>query len=197
MSDPADVAALRRLLVGQYDEFKRQLTRRLGSEDLAGDVLQETYLHLERPAPVRAVSSPRQYLLTVATNIARMGFRRDRRWSNLTELDAVLGFVDDTPDPLRSFEARQELKVLQDAFEELTPRRQRILFASRVEGVKLRDLAEELGLSQRAVEKELKAALMLCGLRLKRDIVQRFGPRPQEASMEDVDATDAGESRDD
>jgi RNA polymerase sigma factor (sigma-70 family) len=195
MSDSSSGAALRQLLVGQYDEFKKQLARRLGSEDLAGDVLQETYLHLARPGRLGVIRSPRQYLLTIATNIARMGFRRERRWANLSDLDEVLGFVDETPDPLRSFEARRELEALQRAFEELTPRRRRILFASRVEGVKLRELADEFGISQRTVEKELKTAVMLCGLKLKQGSSQQFGPRPQEASYEGTD--DAREVRDD
>ncbi|GGF42958.1 ECF sigma factor VreI [Aliidongia dinghuensis] len=197
MGESSNAAALRQLLVGQYDELKRRLARRLGSEDLAGDVLQETYLHLERPGPSGTVKSPKQYLLTIATNIARMGFRRERRSADLAELDAALGFADEAPDPLRNVEAREELAALQRAFAELTPRRRRILFASRVEGIRLRDLAAEFGLSQRAVEKELRAALMLCGLRLDREIVQRFGPKSQQASMESGDAENAGVPRDD
>ena len=39
MSSVADVARLRQLLVGEYDELRRQLTRRLGSEDAAREVL--------------------------------------------------------------------------------------------------------------------------------------------------------------
>lgn len=183
MTESADAATLRRTLVGHYDELKKQLTRRLGSEDLAGDVLQETYLHLERPAQIGTVRSPKHYLLTIATNIARMSFRREKRWTTMEDLDAVLGFVDETPDPLRSLEARKDVEILQRAFEELTPRRRRILFAARVEGMRLADLAEELGLSQRFVSEELKIALKVCGLRLKRDVIQRFGPHPREASL--------------
>jgi hypothetical protein len=106
MSSSASIAMLRQLLVGEYAELKRHLARRLGSEDLAGEVLQETYLHLERPARIGTISNPKRYLLTIATTIARMSFRRERRWTNLSELDAVLGFVDEAPDPLRSLEAR-------------------------------------------------------------------------------------------
>jgi RNA polymerase sigma factor (sigma-70 family) len=181
-SESANVSALRRLLLGQYDELKKQLTRRLGSEDIAREALQETFLHLERPLQISAVRSPKHYLLMIATNIARMGFRRDRRWASMLELDAAVGFVDEAPDPLRRLEARQDIEALKRALAELTPRRQRILFASRVEGVRLRDLAAELGLSERAVSKELKIALMLCGQRLKRDVPQRFSRLPREAS---------------
>jgi RNA polymerase sigma-70 factor (ECF subfamily) len=165
---------------------------------MARDVLQETYLHLERPARIGAMRSPKHYLLMIATNIARMSFRRDRRRANTVELEAALGLVDEAPDPLRRLEALQDLEALKRAFIELTPRRRRILFASRVEGVRLSDLAAELGLSERAVSKELKIALMLCGRHLKRDVVQRFGPRPQKAStfMEDMEDTKADPGQD-
>ena len=75
-------------------------------------MLRETYLHLERPARISALTDPKHYLLTVATNIARMSFRRERRRTSFSELDAALGFVDEAPDPLRSLEAREEFEAL-------------------------------------------------------------------------------------
>ena len=178
----ATLLQLRDHLVARYDEIKRQLTLRLGSADLAGDVLQETYLHLDRPAKIGVVRSPVSYLLAVATNIARMKFRRERGWISLEEVDAAVGLADEAPDPAHSAEAKLEMEALQRAFDELTPRRQRILVAARIEGRFLRDIAEELGVSQRLVEIELKHALEHCALRLGREIVQRFGPRTAAAS---------------
>jgi RNA polymerase sigma-70 factor (ECF subfamily) len=198
MSNPADVALLRQMLVGEYDDLRRQLTRRLGSEDVAREVLQETYLHLERPSRLSVVDSPRRYLLTIATNIARMKFRRERRLTSLTELDEVLGFVDEAPDPLHSLEARQEFEALKAAFGELSPRRRYILFASRLEGRKLREIADDLAVSQRFVEKELKAALIFCGTKVSRDVIQRFGPGAREVSSMGASSVEAAhENRDD
>lgn len=195
MSNAVNVAVLRQMLVGEYDDLRRQLTRRLGSDDVAREVLQETYLHLDRPSLLSVIDSPKRYLLTIATNIARMRFRRERRLTNLKDLDETLGFVDEAPDPLRSVEARQEFEALKAAFDELTPRRRYILFASRLEGRRLRDIAEELDVSQRLVEKELKAALIFCGSRINRDVVQRFGPGAGEASH--MDASSVRSTRDD
>jgi RNA polymerase sigma factor (sigma-70 family) len=197
MSSPTDAVLLQRLLVGDYDELKRRLTQRLGSEDLASDVLQETYIRLQRPARIGIVSSPKRYLLTIATNIARMRFRREKRWTSLSELDAAVGFVDETPDPLQSLEGRQDMEALKRAFDALSPRRQHILVASRLEGQRLRDIAAELGLSQRYVEKELKAALMQCGLIVKREVVRRFGPQGTQASENVSDPAAACELSDD
>lgn len=189
MTEPADAAVLRQMLVGEYDDLRRQLTRRLGSEDVASEVLQETYLHLQRPSRIAVIDSPKRYLLAIATNIARMRFRRERRQTSLPDLDEVLGFADEAPDPLRSLEARQEFVALKAAFDELTPRRRNILFASRLEGRKLRDIADELGVTQRFVEMELKEALILCGTRMRREVVQRFGPRVGETSVSETAMT--------
>jgi RNA polymerase sigma factor (sigma-70 family) len=195
MSNTANIAVLRKMLVGEYDDLRRQLTRRLGSDDVAREVLQETYLHLDRPSLLSVIDSPKRYLLTIATNIARMRFRRERRLVNLNDLDEALDFVDEAPDPLRSFEARQEFEALKAAFDELTPRRRYILFASRLEGRRLRDIADELYVSQRLVEKELKAALIFCGSKISRDVIQRFGPGTREASH--MDASSVRSTRED
>jgi RNA polymerase sigma-70 factor (ECF subfamily) len=123
MSNSADVTLLRQMLVSEYDDLRRRLMRRLGSEGVASEVLQETYLHIERSSLMSVIYSPKRYLLTIATNIVRMRFRRERRLTNLSDLDEGLGFVDEALDPLRSLEARQEFEALKAAFDELSPRR--------------------------------------------------------------------------
>jgi RNA polymerase sigma factor (sigma-70 family) len=173
---------LRDLLVARYDEIKWKLGRRLGNEELAGEVLQETYLHLGRPARIGTVRSPLHYILMIATNIARMRFRREKGWVSLDDVDQAVGLVDTAPDPAHSAEARSELAALQRAFDELTPRRRQILFAARVDGLRTGDIAVQLGISQRLVEMELKHALDHCALRLDRERVVRFGSAEQDAS---------------
>ena len=197
MTESDGVATLRELLVGQYEELRTLLARRLGSVDLADEALQETYLRLRRPAQIGAIASPRHYLLTIATNIARMSFRRSRRWADLSELDAVLGFADESPGPEQSLLARADLAVLQRAFDELTPRRRQIIFAARVEGVQLTRIAERMGISKTLVEKELKIALMFCADQVGREMVRKYGLRESQASRsEDVERMPP-ESRDD
>jgi RNA polymerase sigma factor (sigma-70 family) len=182
MSDTT-LLQLHRQLVAHYGEIKRRLIQRLGDHDLAEEVLQETYIHLTRPVEFGIVRSPTRYLLMVATNIARMRFRRERPWVNLEDVDAAVGLVDDAPDPARSAEARLELEALQSAFDELTPRRRHILIAARFDARNLKDIAAELGLSQRMVEIELKHALDHCALRLDRALARDFGSRPRNASQ--------------
>jgi RNA polymerase sigma factor (sigma-70 family) len=170
--------ALRQFLVLGYDDLRMRLTRRLGSAELAGDVLHETYLKLSQPATVGPVRSPKHYLLRIAMNIALKRLRRERRFFSLSDAKIALGVADDAPDPARASAARLELEALRRALGALPARQREILLASRLDAVPLREIAARHGISQRMVEIELRRALAHCALHLDREVIQRFGPRP-------------------
>lgn len=168
---------LRHLLTHDYDDLQRALTRRLKSAELAGDALQETFVELSAGTDLPTVQRPKSYVFRMAINIALRKIKSEKRTVSLADAIAAFDIADDAPDAERAIEAKTELEALQSAVKELTPRRRAILHAARVEGKSLRVIAEEIGISQRMVEIELKNALAHCALRLNRKIVQRFGPR--------------------
>ena len=105
-------AALRELLVGSYSELKARLTRRLGSAELASDVLQDTWLRLERASAMGPVRFPKSYLLRIAYNIALK-----RRWAaletvTLDDARSGLNLVDDAPDSAAIVESRADIAML-------------------------------------------------------------------------------------
>lgn len=169
---------LRRVFMLGYEDLRTRLMRRLGSAELANDVLHDTWLRIERSEFVGEVRSPRNYLLQVAFHAALARWRGDKKFVALSDAKMVIGLADDLPDPERTVAARSDVAILTRALGELTPRRRDILLASRLEGQPLRDIAAQLGISQRLVEIELKHALAHCALRLNRKVIQRFGPRP-------------------
>jgi RNA polymerase sigma factor (sigma-70 family) len=178
---------LRQLLLLNYDGLKTQLARRLGSVEDASDALQDTWLRLEGGGRIGDVRQLQPYLLRIAYNIALRRRQRDRASVTLDDARAALDLVDDAPDPERIAEAKSELAAIDDVLAELSPRQRDILLASRVEAIPLSEIAARHGLSQRMVEIELKFALMHCGWRLGRKIVQRFGPRsPKESHKRDA-----------
>jgi RNA polymerase sigma-70 factor (ECF subfamily) len=170
---------LRRAFLIGYEELKRRLTSRFGSADLASEALHETWLRIDQAGAAGAVQSPIPYLLRMAFNVALKRLGADRRTVTLDDAQAVLAIVDDAPDPERVTAVRLEAEALARALADLTPRRREILLASRIDGLMLREIAGRLGISQRLVEIELKHALAHCALRLHREVVQRFGPRPR------------------
>lgn len=174
--------ALRELLVDRYDHLRRLLTRRLGSEELARETLQETWVHLHRQGTIDSVASPSSYLLRTVLNVATDRARKESRLARRFEITAVLEMADETPGPEREAQARRDIAALEKALEELTPRRRAILLAARLDGLHLREIAERFGVSQRLVEIELKHAVDHCAQRLDRKVTRRFGPRPRETS---------------
>jgi len=176
---------LRRVFELGYDELRRRLIHRLGSAEFASDALHETWLQIERAAPVGPVHSPSNYLLRMAVNVALKRWGAEKRFVTLSDAKTAIGIADEAPDPERAILARSEIEVLARAIAELTPRRRDILLAARLDGAKLRDIAARLDISQRLVEIELKHALAHCALRLDREVIQRFGPRqPQDSLIE-------------
>ncbi len=165
------------LFMERHQEFRRRLKRRLGSDDLVNDILQETYLRVERMGDVAGgTRNPVGYLFRMALNVAADHRQADGRFLTGTEVEDLLHIADDALDPARVVQARMEVETLERALEELTARQRAILIAARVEEASHLEIARRFGISVRMVGKELKKALEHCGQRLERKVVQRFGP---------------------
>src|SRR5262249_24098719 len=149
---------------------------------IAQEILHETWLHLHREDEGEVIGNSAGYLMRTAIHLAADRRRKVSRRASRFEISAVLDMADDRMGPLEQVEGRQEVAALERALDELTPRQRTILLASRLEGTSLRRIADQLGISQRMVEIELKLALEQCASRLDRKLTRRFGPRPRETS---------------
>jgi RNA polymerase sigma-70 factor, ECF subfamily len=172
---------LRRIFLLGYDDLKLRLARRLGSVELAGDALHDAWLRLEDATPIGPVVRPRPYILRIAYNIALKRLHGQRDMVTLDEIREELNFVDDAPTPAQVMEARAEFDLLSQAAEELTPRRRDILFAARLDGDSVKSIADRFGISERAVARELRSAVLYCAQRVDRPFVQTRGRRPEES----------------
>lgn len=154
--------ALRQLLLSSYDEFRARLTQRLGSSELAGDAVQDTWLRLHHTKSIGSVSSPTSYLFRMALNAARDRLMSDRRYLTSVQIDNLFDLADEAADPAHVAEARSELQLVEQLIAELPPRQREILVAARLDGLPRREIAERLGISLSLVEKELKQAHEYC-----------------------------------
>ncbi|WP_219214279.1 RNA polymerase sigma factor [Variovorax boronicumulans] len=167
---------LRGLLVSRYQEFRGRLKRKFGSDEMADDVLHETWLRVRRMADPGPLQSPVAYLLRIAANVAEDRRVASGRLLDFVEVEELLHFADESHDPARISESRSEVHALERALAELPRRRREIFIASRVDETPHKDIALRHGVSVRIVEREVKAALVHCAGRLERDVIQRFGP---------------------
>ncbi|WP_268798223.1 RNA polymerase sigma factor [Pseudomonas huanghezhanensis] len=165
-----------RLFLASYEDIKGRLRRRLGSEDLANDVLQETFLRVDRMDDAAEVERPDAYLYRMALNVAADRRQADARLLTGEELEELLQPLDEYHDPSRIVGGQNEVSALIKALYELPSRRRQIFLAARLEEVPHVEISRRFGVSTRTVEKELKAALGHCADRLERKSIQRFGP---------------------
>ena len=169
------MAQLLKVLIDDYVALKRQLVRRLGSVDVADDVMQEAYLRLQRMDNVQPVQHPRTYLFRIALNIAADRRRSETRRLARSEIELLLRLERDELDPERIAEGRSSVRLLAEALEELSPRRRAIFVAARLEGIPHSEIAARFGISTRYLERELKQALDYCSEKLEMKLSQKFG----------------------
>ena len=163
----------RRLAEGEEEAFRQfharyfdRLYRFLlvvtgGREDEAREALQTTLLRVVRYA--RQHSSEEvfwSWLTVVARSAARDAGRKQRRYLALLGRFAHLGF---TREPQATSDNNERLgAALDESLVELTPFDRRLVVAKYIEGVTVKELSLETGLTEKAVESRL--------LRLRREL---------------------------
>jgi len=183
VSDP-NRRSLRETLSADYERLAGRLARRLGSADLAREVLHETFLRLDRVSEAVPVRSPRDYLFRTAINLANDRRKSERHLLSAREIAAITDISDDGPDPSIVVEGRLELQELDKALAELPERRRRVFMAAHIEQLPHRDIAILFGVNVRTIEFDLQHAMEHLSRRLGRKVNRRFGPRPKAASVE-------------
>lgn len=146
------------LLASTYPELKRRLTRRLGSPDRAQDALHDTFVRLQRAEIATEIRNPKAYILTTATHIASNSARKDTNHLSTSDLDRLLETPDEAPNPARAAEARSELAVVEQALQDLPPRRRAIFRRYWIEEASYKELALEFSLSERSIRNEVLLA---------------------------------------
>ena len=99
------------LFLTSYEDFRVRLRRRLGSEDLANDVLHETYLRVDRMETPPNLLRPNAYLYRMALNIAADRRQADARLLTGEEVEELLQIGDEALDPARVVGGQKEIKA--------------------------------------------------------------------------------------
>lgn len=164
MTQPIRTALAARLSQ-RYATLRDRLGRRLVSSDLASEALHDTWLRLNAGAELSPVDNPDAYLFRAALNSAAKLSARDRRWSDMVDIDTIFDLADDAPGPERIAIARSQIAALRRTLASL-PRRQREIFLqSYVGDATHADLAERYDVSVRTIQSELRSALLHVAMR--------------------------------
>ncbi|TAJ83422.1 sigma-70 family RNA polymerase sigma factor [Reyranella sp.] len=119
-----------------------------GSHAQAEDVVQEAWFRLKRANDFDLVQEPVAYLYRLVRNLAidtrRTLTRETARTASESDADVL---TDDQPSPEQAILARDELRVVLEALAELPERTRIAVRMNRMEGRKLQEVANHLGLS--------------------------------------------------
>jgi len=123
------------------------------------DLRQEIYVRVYESALQGVPDSPKAFLFAVARNLLSQRLRREQ----IVPIEAVadfeaLGTAIDAPGPETTVIARDELRRLQAALDQLPPRCREAFLMQQIDGFSRREIAERMGISDETVKMHLRNA---------------------------------------
>ncbi|MBY8822805.1 sigma-70 family RNA polymerase sigma factor [Sphingomonas colocasiae] len=122
----------------------------VGGRAQAEDVVQDAWLRIEQVERGRMLEEPLRYFYRVVRNLAldrRRALKRETRQDGTDSTAEIAEIQDEAPSPEDVALDRDELKRVVERMATLPERTRTALIMHRVEGRKLREIAEHLGIS--------------------------------------------------
>ena len=137
-----------------------------GASDIE-DLRQDVYVRVCEAAQSGLPDQTKPFVLMTARNLLIDRVRREQivPIEVVSDLDA-LGLAMDTPSPERTVMARDELRHVREALEDLPPRAREAVVLGRIEGLTGRQIAARMGITEFTVSEHLAN-----GIRLLADIL--------------------------
>jgi RNA polymerase sigma-70 factor, ECF subfamily len=157
----ADRAAFERLYAATRAKLYGVVLRILRRQDLADEVMQETYLKIWNSAGQYdpALASPITWMVAIARNRA-IDLVRKKTEVSIEEEPAVLEAAADTPDPLAKREMTEELRRLLACMGRLDEERRRLVLFAYYDGWSREQLAAKFEKPVNTIKTWLRRALM-------------------------------------
>ncbi len=159
MSETCNEKVFNSLFRDLSEDLYRFLYHKFGAGIEANDVVQEAFVALWNNCHKVSPEKAKSYLLTVVTNKTLKEFRKDKvRLKYVTSRGS--GGISRSPE--EEMEEKEFHDQLIKALEELPERQRQAFLLNRMDNMTHRQIAEELNISQKAVEKRIyKAAASL------------------------------------
>lgn len=135
--------------------------KRVGS-DLAPDFMQDAFARVLRSGPFERIDNPQAYLNRTAHNMLVERIRRRLREQNVMyELDEGRD-APTPPEQTWQIEAADMRRAYWQALRAMQPRTRRIFLMHRLRSMTYAKIAEQLGITDQAVQYHMMRALALC-----------------------------------
>lgn len=143
-----------------WADLLTRIRRRTRDDQDAEDLLHSAWLRLFAYREEHEVRQPAAFLVQTAANLAVDKHRQGKRLAreSLDEFESALEDASPLQDEVLA--ARERLRRVQAGLERLPPRTRQVFVMHKVEGMKLREIASALGITQSAVEKHVAKAVL-------------------------------------
>lgn len=139
-----------------FDAVRNYIYYRCGDKELATDIAQDSFLKLWEKSDKFTMTNPKALLFKISSDIFISKYRRKKTEMNFT-LSMKYEAETQTPEDIMKF---NELNSSYNKVLKLMPEKQRTVFLMhRLDGMKYAEIATDLKLSQKAIEKRMKLAL--------------------------------------
>jgi RNA polymerase sigma-70 factor (ECF subfamily) len=145
---------------GFWADMLARIRRRTRSTEDAEDLLHSAYLRLFTYRAENEVREPVAFLVQTAAHLAVDGHRRKKHLSAQPLEFFSANLEDDRPLQDEVLAVRERLRRVQAGLDKLSPRTRQIFVMHKVQGMKLREIATTLGITQGAVEKHVAKAVL-------------------------------------
>jgi RNA polymerase sigma-70 factor (ECF subfamily) len=145
--------------------LKRFLRRFFESTADIEDIMQEAFLKAYEAEHTTDIKQPRAFLFRTARNLAinEQAKRRNRHTDAVADLEALTvlfdAHADSRHEPEVQAHIQERLLVAHSAIEQLSPRVREVFVLRKIYGLKQREIAERLGISESTVEKHIARGL--------------------------------------
>jgi len=128
-----------------------------GNIELANDIVQDAFLKFWINCEKIITEKATSYLFTIATNLFLNEYSKSKTSSNFKNTLSV-NYTNETPEFL--LEEKQFHAKLTNAISSLSEAQRTAFLMHRIDGKKYKEIAENLGISVKAVEKRIHNALL-------------------------------------
>lgn len=147
----------RRLYEEHADALHRFAYYKSGDGQQAEDIVQESYLRLWKNCAEVAIEKAKQFLFAVANNLMLDQFKHQKV---VLKFQGSQGQRQEDQDPQFLLEEQEFKTRLESAIAALPEGQREVFLMNRIDKLKYREIAELLGVSQKAVEKRMHKALL-------------------------------------
>lgn len=154
-----------RLFLSQRAELVRYAQRITGDLLAAEDVVQESWLRFSAAHDRQAIDEPRGLLFRIVRNLALDGRRRQGLETRIFAADSgdvAERIAADEPSVQTRAEAADDLERVRVAIARMPERTRRAFVLHRIEGLKLVEIAERLGISKSLAHQLVVDGVELC-----------------------------------